>query len=333
MKPWLASVTFISLAVGCDARAGSESRDSNLLTPVAVIPMDGVDGRIDHFAFDEATGRLFVAALGNNTVEVVDVAGGRVVDQIKGLRAPQGVALASDANRLAIANDDDGTVRLVDAKTLRELASLDLGRDADNVRYDAKSRRFWVGYGDGGLAQIDPATAKITAKVKLDSHPESFQLETNGPRIFVNVPGGRHVAVIDREKQSVIAKWSLEQASSNFPMAIDELNRRLYIGCRSPAKMLSLDIDTGKTLAAVDIVGDTDDLFCDIPNGRIYVTGGDGRVSIVAHHGDTYTPAGEIKTAAGARTSFFMPDRGLLCVAVPHRSSQKAELRLFRAGK
>jgi YVTN family beta-propeller protein len=295
------------------------------------IPLPNVEGRIDHFAWDAKGKRLFVAALGNNSVEVVDLAAGKVTQSIKNLQAPQGIGFAPDFNRLAVANDKDGSVRLFDAASLQPNHVIELKDDADNVRYDAVAQRFWVGYGEGGLAAIDAQSGKVLADVKLDAHPESFQLESKGNRIFVNVPRAGHVAVVDREKGVVAAKWPLNEGNANFPMALDEANRRLFIGCREPAKLLVLDTESGKTVAAVDIVGDTDDLFYDRANKRIYVSGGEGRITAVDQiSADEYRVAGQVRTAPGARTSFFIPETGLLYVAVPHRGPQGAELRVFK---
>jgi len=325
-------IVLVALGVGCSTRAEKPSDATSLLKQTQTIPLDGIEGRIDHFGYDAKGHRLFMAALGNDTVEVIDLTLGKVVQQIKGLRAPQGIAFAPDLNRLAIANDKDGSCRLYDAASLQQVATVDLQDDADNVRYDPATRRFWVGYGDGGLAAVDAATGKRIADVKLDGHPESFQLEAHGKRIFVNVPHAGHVAVIDGEKAALIAKWSTEGASANFPMALDEEHHRLFIGCRRPAKLLVLDTDTGKTVAAVDIVGDTDDLFYDAAARRIYVTGGEGRITIVAQTGDdAYAVAGSVATAPGARTSYFVAESRALYTAVPHRGGQRAELLVFKA--
>jgi DNA-binding beta-propeller fold protein YncE len=328
------TITLIVLAlltVGCHAEPPSPNA-AGLLPQVQTIPLEGVEGRFDHFALDAKTHRLFLAALGNDSVEVIDLTAGKVTHHIRGLAAPQGIAFAPDPNRLAIANDKDGSVRLYDATSLQPLATVDLKDDADNVRYDRASRCFWVGYGDGALAAIDPVSAKRLADVKVDAHPESFQLETHGPRIFVNVPKAGHVAVIDRDKAAVIAKWPLKEAKSNFPMALDEPNHRLFIGCRQPAKFLVLDTDNGQAKATLDIVGDTDDLFYDADAKRIYISGGAGHITVISQSDpDTYAVLGQIPTAPGARTSFFVPGSRTFCVAVPHRADQHPELRVFRA--
>jgi DNA-binding beta-propeller fold protein YncE len=318
------------LAFGGGPCAESPGQSSDLLTQIQTIPLDGVAGRIDHFGLDAKGKRLFVGALGNDTVEVVDLTAGKVTQHIRNLPAPQGIGFAPESNRLAVANDQDGSCRLYDGTSLQQTATIELKDDADNVRYDNVSRRFWVGYGDGGLAEIDPESGKQLADVKLDAHPESFQLETKGKRIFVNVPNAGHIAVVDRETGTVIEKIPLKEARANFPMALDEADQRLFIGCRSPAKLLVLDTETGKTVAALDIVGDTDDLFYDTANKRIYVSGGEGRVTVISQtNADKYEVAGQVATAPGARTSFFVPETGRLYVAVPHRGEQKAELRVF----
>jgi DNA-binding beta-propeller fold protein YncE len=330
MRQLLLFVVAAMLAFRGDTYADSSGRSTNLLTQVETIPLDGVEGRIDHFGLDAKGKRLFVSALGNNSVEIVDLAAGKVTQHLRNLRAPQGIGLAPDFNRLAVANDQDGSCRLYDGTSLKQTATIELKDDADNVRYDAVSRRFWVGYGDGGLAAIDAESGKQTANVKLDAHPESFQLETKGKRIFVNVPGAGHVAVVDRETETVIEKFPLKEAVANFPMALDEADHRLFIGCRRPAKLLVLDTETGKTVAVLDIVGDTDDLFYDAASKRIYVSGGEGRVTVISQtSANIYNVAGQVTTTPGARTSFFVPETRMLYVAVPHRGAQKAELRVF----
>jgi len=314
----------------CVTHAEGSGQSSNLLTQVQTIPLEGVEGRIDHLGLDAKGKRLFVAALGNDTVEVVDLAVGKVTKHIRNLSTPQGIGFAPESNRLAVANDKDGFCRLYDGTSLQQTATIELKDDADNVRYDAVSRRFWVGYGDGGLAAIDPESGKQVADVKLDAHPESFQLETRGKRMFVNVPNAGYVAVVERETGTVIEKFPLKEAVANFPMALDEANHRLFIGCRNPAKLLVLDMETGKTVATADIVGDTDDLFYDAADRRIFVSGGEGRVTVISQtDADKYNVAGQVTTAPGARTSFFVRETGTLYVAVPHRGEQKAELRVF----
>ena len=299
---------------------------------VRAVELPHVEGRIDHLAFDAASQRLYVAALGNNSVEVLDAGAGTHLKSLPGFREPQGIAVIPDIKSVAVANGEGDGVQLIGAEDYRTGSTIRLGDDADNVRYDAAAKRVYVGFGSGALAAIDPAAAKVLAQAKLAGHPESFQLERGGSRAFVNVPTAQHVAVVDRGSMNVTATWPVTSAGANYPMALDEANHRLFIGCRRPAKVLVFDMTTGKQSASFDTVGDTDDLFYDVARKRVYVTGGEGFIDVVQDQGaNGFARVAHIPTAAGARTSLFVADQGRLYLAVPHRGSQKAEIRVFEA--
>jgi outer membrane protein assembly factor BamB len=156
-------------------------------------------------------------------------------------------------------------------------------------------------------------------------------LEDSGKRIFVNVPTQSHIAVVDRDKGSVVATWPVSDATENFPMALDEADHRLFVGTRNPAKLLIFDTETGKQITILDSSGDADDIFYDSKNKRIYVSGGEGAISVFEQTDpDTYRLIGKVDTAEGARTSLFVADSDTLYVAVPHRGSQLAEVRAFQ---
>jgi DNA-binding beta-propeller fold protein YncE len=302
------------------------------LTLVKTIELPRVEGRIDHLAFDATAQRLYVAALGNNTVEVLDTKAGTHLRSLPGFREPQGIAVASDAKVVAVANGQGEGLQLLNADDDHAGAAVKLGDDSDNVRYDAVAKRLYAGFGGGALAAIDPTAAKLLSQVKLPGHPESFQLERSGPRVFVNVPSAVQIAVVDRAAMKVIATWPVTTARSNFPMALDEPNHRLFIGCRRPAKVLVFDTSNGKEIGAFDIVGDTDDLFYDAARKRVYITGGEGYVDVVEDQGGNhFARLAHMPTASGARTSLFVPDQSRLYLAVPHRGGQRAEVRIFEA--
>jgi len=307
--------------------------DSRALAPDGAIALGTVQGRIDHLAADVEGSRIFVAALGNNTLEVVDTKSKAVSRSVKGFDEPQGIRYLPESRRVVVANGGNGNVMFLDASTFAVLKTVVLSGDADNVRYDAKTRRVYVGYGSGALSILD-ADGKTLGDVKLAGHPESFQLEAGGPRIFVNIPAAGRIAVVDREKQSVIATWSVTQARSNYPMALDETNHRLFVGCRSPARLLVFDTSTGRVVTNVDIVGDTDDLFYDPATHRIYVSGGEGFITVLEQtDADHYRTVEKVPTAVGARTSLFVPELPRFFLAVPHRGNQGAEIRAFMTSR
>ena len=308
------------------------SPDPEPLIAAGSIDLPRVEGRIDHLAFDAATQRLFVAALGNNTVEVLDVKRNGHLESLTGFHEPQGIAIAVDAGLVAVANGQGDGLQLLRAEDHRMTAGVKLGDDSDNVRYDVAAKRLYVGFGNGALAAINPADAKLLGEARLAGHPESFQLERSGSRIFVNVPSADQIAVVDRPAMKVSATWRVASAKANYPMALDEANHRLFIGCRRPAKVLVYNTASGSEVNSFDIVGDTDDLFYDAARKRLYVSGGEGFIDIIqSEDGNRFARIARVTTAAGARTSLFVPELNRLYLAVPHRGSQKAEVRVFEA--
>jgi DNA-binding beta-propeller fold protein YncE len=293
------------------------------------IELADVQGRIDHMSVDVKGERLFVSALGNNTLEVVDLKAGKRANTIGQLREPQGVFYAPETNRLYVANGNDGSVRIFDGTSYVLLKTLDYGEDADNVRYDAAYKRIYVGYGSGALGEIDSNGNKVS-DIKLDAHPESFQLEQEGPRIYVNLPKSRKVAVIDREKHTILATWKTDMAFANYPMALDESEHRLFVVTRMPARLLVFDTNTGDIVQKLPAVGDCDDVFYDKARKRIYASGGDGGISVFEEEdADHYKESTRIATVKGARTSFFSPELDRLFLAVRRQGSQSAAIQVF----
>src|SRR5438034_9074904 len=158
---------FSTSLAACLMALNIQAADKSSLTLVKTIALPGVKGRFDHFAIDAKGHRLFVAALGNNTLEVLDIAGGKHLKSLTGLHKPQGVLYLAEQNQIAVANGDDGTLKLFDGTSYKLVKSLGSLEDADNVRFDPKKKLIYVGFGEGGLALIDSTTMKQTGSIKL----------------------------------------------------------------------------------------------------------------------------------------------------------------------
>src|SRR5436309_2563912 len=242
----LAAVCITVLIFGCYALSqddASAPKRAPLLL-VQEISLPNVGGRIENFNFDAKRKRVIGAALGNNTVEVVDTFSGRDAHSITGAAAPQGLAYVSELNKLFVANGTDGKLRIYDGDSFKLLNTVDIGEDADNVRYDPAEKKVYVAYGGdegGGIAVLDAASGKRLEDVaKLDAHPESFQIATSKPVIFANIATKAKVVVIDRNTHKV-TDWPLKNGKSNYPMALDEADHRLLVVTRKPAQLVVLD--------------------------------------------------------------------------------------------
>jgi DNA-binding beta-propeller fold protein YncE len=296
------------------------------LSVVQTIQLPSVERRIDHFAVDPAGKRLFVSALGNHTLEVLDLDAGKRITSIAGLKEPQGVAYLPAVHRIVVAMRGGSVAAFDDAKYERTATLSDIG-DADNLRYDASAGELYLGYGEGAIGLLDSSNLKLVASMPVGGHPESFRLEGQGPRIFVNVPDKREVLVLDRKERKAVKHIPLGGPSDNYPMSIDEAGHRLFVGVRRPAQLLVFDTESGKRLAAVSCVGDTDDLFYDAKRDRVYVIGGEGYVDVFdAAASGKYERIARLKTRDGARTGLWSPELDRLFVALPSRGGKSAEI-------
>lgn len=302
-----------------------------------IIPMPAVEGRIDHITVDPESGRIFAAVYGNDTVEVLDVHRAREMAVIHGgLGEPQGVAFLPDANRIAVTSDIGGTVSFFDATNYSRIGSVSFADDADQIRYDSSAHRLYVGYGDdaeSAIGIIDTETwQKLPQTYRLDAHPESFQVDEAGHRIFVNVASKGEVQVIHLDT-SKIDTWKLPGAWENFPIALDLKDHRIFVAARRPARMMVLDSDTGNLIASLPGADDTDDMWYDATRHRIYEPSGEGFIFVYQQvTPDIYDRVAKIPTAIGARTSAYFGQVGKhnsLYVAVPPRANRGAEMWLF----
>lgn len=306
---------------------------------VKTIPMPGVEGKFDHSSVDVKGKRLFVAATGNKSVEVLDLDSGKWIHRIAGIEKPQGVFYAGDTNLLIVTDGIGAVARLYRGDSLELLQTVKLSADADYVAYDPAGKRFFVAHGGddaghnyGEIAVIDTGTQKIVSTIRTAGHPEAMRLHDGKSRLFVNVPDANHVALVDLSASKVTATWSVPDAKKNVPMAMNEVDNRLYIATRHGPKFFAYDTNSGKMVASIGTVGGADDMAYDPQRHQVYVSGGEGFVAIVKEEdADHYREIGRLVTGSGAKTSLFVPEFNSIYVAVPAQANQPAVLKIFQA--
>jgi DNA-binding beta-propeller fold protein YncE len=336
----ITALAAVALLVSCNTTqtaaptAAPAASDKTEVAPLQLdqrIPVPGVSGRIDHFTAYPKRRLLIFAALGNNTVEVINTFEGKVIQTIKGLNEPQGVLFVPEFNKLFVANAATGMVNVYDGKTWALRKSILIGEesDTDNLRYDEATKRVYVGI-VGGIAMIDAATEMRVGQDLKGSggHSESFQLEKKGSRVFVNVPDDNSIVnVIDR-KTGELTKWSLDGIKANYPMALDEDNHRLFVGTRRPPFVVVLDTDNGKQVAKVPIGGNCDDVWYDADRKRIYAFGANGYISAIQQNDpDHYSLISNIPSTIGVRTGIFFGTS--VYVGVPASGLEPAQVWFY----
>lgn len=259
-----------------------------------------------------------------------------MVHTITGVPAPQGVVYSPETNKLFVASTK-GKLYIYDGTSFDLITTIDFHGDADNLRYDPAEKRVYIGYGDdetAAIGMVDAATNKqLDEEFKTGAHPESFQLETSGSNIYVNLPDLKQIAVINR-KTHAISRWPLA-LGANFPMALDEPDHRLFVATRIPPRLAVFDTDSGHILAVLPCVQDSDDLYLDTVRRRIYVAGGEGYISVFQQKdADHYQLLAKVPSSLGARTAGYFGRVGKkgfdrLYVAVPARAKRGAEVWIY----
>jgi hypothetical protein len=328
-----ALLCMLAQLTGLRSQENAAAQEQRPMVLTEAIPLEGIKGRFDHFG---TSGRkLFISALGNNTVEVIDISGRTLEHTITGVPNPQGVVFAPEVNKLFVASSK-GKLYIYDGTSFELITSIDFHGDVDNLRYDGANKRVYVGYGDDETAAIGWVDAtnnqRMGEEYKLGAHPESFQLETSGPNIYVNLPDMKQIAVINRGTHT-ITRWPLT-LEHNFPMALDEADHRLFVGTHEPARLAVFDTASGKMIAALPSVQDADDLYYDATRKRIYMAGGEGLIYVFQQKDpDHFELLAKIPTSLGARTAGYFGkgkknfDRFYL--AVPARADHGAEVWIY----
>lgn len=368
MRRTIHIILLLGFACLLDSARAADPAPGAILTAAGSVALPGVEGRLDHMAVNAQTRRLFIAGLENHSLEVVDLDKKARVRSLPGINETQGLLCLPQFDLLLACSRGDGTCRSFAAGTLKEGSWADLGHNADNVRFDARSGTVYVGAGGepgaGVLSAIDvkcflppgsgglpapqrspadllhdrPGLFDARAEVELKGHPESFQIAPDGRRIYVNVPDDHAIAVIDVTSAGLklAARWPVTAGAKNFPMALSGDGARLFIACRQPACLVCYDTRTGQELSRADCAGDADDLFFDASTNRVYLIGGEGYVDVFAPAADAsggLKRLARVPTRPRARTGLFIAKLGLLCVVAPNTPGQPAVVLLFRVSR
>jgi DNA-binding beta-propeller fold protein YncE len=315
-------------------------RENSPLRLLQAIPLPGVKGRLDHMDVDVAGKRLFLSALENGSVEVVDLEAGKSLRSIPAFKKPQGIAYIASLNKIFVASGDDGMVRVFNSVNFALLDSIQLDLGPNRVVYDPRTQLLYVGYGGkdagkdyGEVAIIDAKTDKKISDIQVAAHPSELLLNSAGGILYILVPAASKIQVADTKTGQVVSTWPV---SSQRPgsAALDEANHRLLIGTHTPPEMIAMDSQSGKEVAGLPTIDGMDGVYFDANRKRIYISGGRGTDigSVCVYQqkdADHYSQIAQIPTRPGAGTSFWSPELNRYYVAAPAGASEPAAILVF----
>lgn len=326
----------LACTAGILSLAAAAQTTPSAFRPARTIALHGVTGKFDHLAIDISGNRLFIAATGNNSVEVIDLTTDHVRQSITGLGKPHGLVWVAATGSLYVADGTLKELRVYKGTPLALKGTIKLSDDADDMVYDEAHDLLFIGHGTGDAANpaevavVDAGNFSLVSNIFVATHPEALDIDTQSGRVFANIAEANEVAVIDINTKIITARWKLIKAADNVPMAFDSGHQLLYVACRTPGMLIALDAATGKEVASQPTAAGADDLFYDPALRRVYVISGAGEVdTFQVEDAKTLRPLGVLHTAPGAKTALFAPAQNLLYVGVPGEGGKPAEIRVY----
>jgi DNA-binding beta-propeller fold protein YncE len=303
------------------------------------VSLPGYTGDFDHFAVDQARGRLLLAAEDHGTVEVFDLHSGKHLRTIKGFETPHSILIRPGAATILVTDSGKGMSKLLDASTYEVKSVVTLVPGADSIGYDPKNNVVYIVTGGkdvdmttSELEAVDPDTGQRKGSITLqDNHVEAMALETNGTRLFINLTQTNKIAVIDRTTMKVIAMWPVPAAEQNAMAALDEPHHRLFVGCRKPGTVVVMNSDTGAITNSLPSPLRSDQILFDETANRLYSPGGEGFIAVYdTSEPDHMKTIAKVPTAAGAKTGILVPEMKELILAVsPGETKALAKVLTF----
>jgi DNA-binding beta-propeller fold protein YncE len=298
---------------------------ATVLRPAGRTELPGYSGDFDHFAVDLKGNRLFLAAEDHGTLEVFNLRSGAHEKTVTGVETPHSIHYIPGQNRLLVTDSGPGMTKVLDATTYKVTGSIKLVPGADSIGYDAPRDRLYVVTGGKDvdmktsvLAEIDPRTGQHLGDVSFDAnHVEAMAVEQHGGRLYVNVTDQNYLAVVDKIKHSIIARWPIKEAQQNAPIAFDEAHQRLFVVTRKPGRLVVLNANTGEAIAGFEAPQRCDEVVFDAANHRVYVAGGDGTIGVYQQvDADHYLQLPGVSSVKGAKTAVLVPSLHRLYLAV-----------------
>jgi DNA-binding beta-propeller fold protein YncE len=330
---------FVAVFPGHRARADqalSAGAEPLQLVQTYLLPAE-VKGNFDHLEVDLKRNRLFATPEDFHAVLVFDIGTGRLVHTIDGILRPHAVLYRADVDRIYVTDGGDGSVKVYDGESYRQLERIPLLKDADSVGFDISRHYLYVdnggkevGQSHSMLSAIDTASQSKLADMSIEGDTlEAMALDNYRPHIYLNDEATNQIVVIDRFRNAVIAKWPVTLGKQNVAVALDEFRQRLFIGCRS-GHIVVLDSNTGNPLQALPITTGIDDLVYDPATRRIYAAA-NGVIDVYEQTDlDHYVSRGSVITGTHARTAKLAPQLNRLFVAVPQSSGQNARILVYQ---
>jgi hypothetical protein len=347
----LLAVCCLAMVVGFAGQASAQ--ENQALRLVQTIPLPGVRGRLDHMGVDLERKRLFVAASANNTLEVVDLTGGKVTKSLTGFKDTQdALFLGGNFNKLYVSSLD-GHVRVFQGESFWLVQDFKIEPDANRLFYDPTTNLIYFGYGGenagfdaygrAGILQpkagagYDQLIADMIAPTQRPGHLAQMAMDDDGILLICDSRADL-IYQFDTRKRELIKSWPARGDGAG-DMVLDRADHRLFVGTRTPPEMTVYESLSSKEVQSLPAPEAMDGVQYDAHLKRIYMTGGRWYGTPEASPGwvyvyqqrdpDRYDLISKIESRPGSGTSLLVPQFNRFYVASQAIGEQEAAILVF----
>ena len=264
------------------------------------IPVGGTEGW-DYVTMDSDARRLYIGR--GNHIDVVNVDAGTVVGKIPGFASTSGLLPVPELGRGFAMNGEAGSAFIIDLKTLNKIGTVKTGKDPDSFAYDPVTKRvFIMNSASADATVVNGADGAVVGTIALGGQPEFVVADGKG-KIFVNITDKDQIVEADAMTLKVLHRWPLAPGTGPSGLSMDRKNRRLFSACDNQ-KMVVMNADTGKVIAALPTGAGTDASLFDPATGNAFASaGGSGTLTVIHEDSpDKFTVLEDVNTQSGART-------------------------------
>lgn len=308
----------------------ADSRNALPLTLVRDIPLPGHAARLDYESFDSRSRLLFIAALGDGSIDVVDTTRQRLASTVANVSAAHGVLAIPELGRVyASATGTDELIAL-DERTLRVIGRTPAGDYPDGIAYDPKTTRIFVSDEHGGtVTVIATATTTRIATIALGGESGNIQYDPGTQRMVSAEQTHNRLIEIDPRTLGIVGRVSLPGCAGSHGLYIDAPARSAFVACENNSQLIVINLNTMREVQSVS-VGDTPDVLAfDAGLRRLYVASESGIVSVFHERFGRLRLLGQAFLAHEAHTVAVDPATHLVYFALENVNGRPA-LRVMR---
>ena len=296
----LGLVVVLLVVAGVPPAISAASAGSSGYKILRTIPVGGTEGW-DYVTMDSDARRLYIGR--GNDIDVVNVDAGTLVGKIAGFASTSGLLPVPELGRGFAMNGEAGSAFIVDLKTLNKIGTIKTGKDPDSFAYDPVTKRIFImNSASADATVVNGADGTVAGTIALGGQPEFVVADGKG-KIFVNITDKDQILEAYAATLKVLHRWPLAPGVGPSGLSMDRQNHRLFSACDNQ-KMVVMNADTGKVIAALPSGAGTDASLFDPYSGNAFASaGGSGTLTVIHEDSpDKFTVLEDVNTQSGART-------------------------------